>query len=81
MPLVHHVGLIVEATGDRDVDNAAGRVQEQAAGMLESNNPRGRLGRDAELGDEALAEVATAETDVACELVTVDPRPKRCGHA
>ena len=35
MPLAHHVGLVVEATGDRDVDDAAGRAQEQPAGLLE----------------------------------------------
>src|SRR5262249_8421894 len=69
MPLAHHVGLIVKAAGHRDVRHPTRGVNEQPAGVLEPENPRRCLGRDAELGPEALAEMPPAETDGACEPV------------
>ena len=69
MPLADHVGLVVEAAGNRDVDDATGRAQEQTAGTLEPKNPRRRFRRDAELTEEALAEMAPTEADLARERV------------
>src|SRR5262245_11671538 len=68
MPFAHHVGLIVESARHRDVGDAARGAQEQPARVLEPENPRGSFRRDAELADEALAEVSPAESDVAGEL-------------
>ena len=69
MPLAHHVSLVVEPAGHRDVGDATAGAQEHPAGMLEPKNPGGRLRSDAELGHEALPEVSPTETGIARELM------------